>query len=268
MTALTSVTNDLLLKYDENFNELYDKILTLNKSITNKEEILVKERIEMKSKDLNIEYLYSIIIFIILLGVLLIAHATNKIDTSKLIASTLLLLLLLLLYCYILYKRSIEVTSFVKKALVNMGDLSSSLIKQTFKNPYTCPANCPAIETEEESEPTINKYSTNISISPTLNTDPQNNVWKYGNRGYIDPKTNQWKDGEGGGYIKPLKGKSLTYYECKWLGGDINGNSLPIQDSNKYSTIPCTYKSNYTELNKFICDDDPNKNGVENCSKF
>ena len=120
--SLNSVTNNLLLKYDENFNELYDKILSLNTSITNKEEILVKERLEMKIKDINIEYLYSAIIFVLLLCPLLIAHATNKINTSKLIVSIILLLLLLLIYCYIIYKRSIQVPSFVKKALVNMGD--------------------------------------------------------------------------------------------------------------------------------------------------
>jgi hypothetical protein len=253
--SLNSVTNELLLKYDEKFNELYNKILSLNTSITNKEEILVKERLEMKNKDINIEYLYSGIIFVLLLCPLLIAHATNKINTSKLIVSIILLLLLLLIYCYILYKRSIQTPSFVKKALVNMGDLSSSVLNQTFKNPYTCPADCPAIGTEEEeSDATSNNFSSNMSISPTLNTDPQNNVWKDGNTSYI----------------KPSNGKGLTYYECKWLGGDINGNSLPIQDKNQYSTIPCTYKQNYTQLNKFICTDDPNtnKNGIQNCSKF
>ena len=250
--SLNSVTNDLLLKYDENFNELYDKILSLNASITNKEEILVKERLEMKIKDINIEYLYSFIIFVLLLCPLLIAHATNKIDTTKLIVSIILLLLLLLLYCYMLYKRSIQTPSFIKKALVNMVDLSNSVVSQAFKNPYTCPADCPAIATDEESVPTSDNFGSNITIAPTLNTDPQNNVWKDG-------------DGQ---YIKPSNGKSLTYYECKWLGGDINGNSLPIQDKNQYSTIPCTYKQNYTQVNKLICDDDPNKNGIQNCTKF
>jgi hypothetical protein len=250
--SLNSVTNDLLLKYDENFNELYNRILSLNTSVTNKEEVLVKERLELKNKDLNIEYLYSTIIFVLLLCPLLIAHATNKIDTKKLIGSIVLLLLLLLLYCYILYNRSIQVPSFVKRALVTMEDLSSSVISQTFKNPYTCPANCPAIATEEESVPTTYNFGSNIPTAPTLNTDPQNNVWKDG-------------DGQ---YIKPSNGKALTYYQCKWLGGQINGNSLPIQDRNEYSTIPCTYKPNYTQLNKFICTDDPNKNGIQNCSKF
>ena len=240
---LDNITNILLLKYDDNFNELYDKILSLNKSITNKEEILVKERLEMKNKDLNIQYLYSCIIFVLLLCPLLLAHANKKINTSKLIGSIILLFLLLLLYCYILYQRSIQVPFFIKKALVDMTDLSTSLVKQTFKNPYTCPANCPAIATEEESAPTSNNFATDITIAPTLNTDPQNNVW-----GNSD--------------------KQLTYYECKWLGGPINGNSLPIEDKNTYSTIPCTYKPNYTQLNQYICNNDPNKNGIENCTKF
>ena len=250
--SLNSVTNDLLLKYDENFNDLYNKILSLNTSITNKEEILVKERLEMKNKDLNIEYLYSAIIFVLLLCPLLIAHATNKIDTGKLIVGILVLLLLLLLYCYMLYKRSIQVPSFVKKALVNMGNFSSSLINQTFKNPYTCPADCPTVSVEEESAPTSTNFGSNIIIAPTLNTDPQTNVWKDG-------------DGQ---YIRPSNGQSLTYYQCNWLGGNINGNSLPIQDKNIYSTIPCTYKQNYTQVGKFICNTDPNKDGIQNCSKF
>jgi hypothetical protein len=250
--SLKNVTNDLLLEYDENFNDLYNKILSLNTSITNKEEILVKERLEMKNKDLKIEYLYSMIIFVLLLCPLLIAHATNKIDTPKLIVSIILLLLLLFLYCYILYKRSIEVPSFVKTTLVNMEDLSSSLIKQTFKNPYSCPANCPPIAIEEESPPTSNNFGSNITAAPTLNIDPQNNVWKDGD--------NQ--------YIRPSNGKSLTYYECKWSGSDINGNSLPIQDKNKYSTIPCTYKENYIQVNKFICNTNPNSDGIQNCTKF
>lgn len=251
--SLNSVTNDLLLKYDENFNELYNKILSLNTSITNKEELLVKERLEMKNKDLNIEYLYSIIIFILLLGVLLLAHASNKIDTKKLITGIILLLIVLFLYFYILYKRSIQIPSFIKSALVNMDDFSSSLVKTAFKNPYSCPVNCPALVVPgEENIPSSSNLYSNINVSPTLNTDPQNNVWKDG-------------DGQ---YIRPSKEEGLTYYECKWLGGEINGNSLPIQDKNKYSTIPCTYKQNYTEVNKFICNSDPNKNGIQNCSKF
>jgi hypothetical protein len=206
----------------------------------------------MKNKDLNIEYLYSTIVFILLLGILLISHATGKIDKGKLIAGIILLLVLLLTYFYILYKRSLQIPSFIKTALVDMGDFSGSLLKKTFTNPYTCPANCPVIVTDEENPPSSSSIGSKINIAPTLNTDPQNNVWKDGD--------NQ--------LIQPLRGKGLTYYECKWLGGKIDGNSLPIQDKDKYSTIPCTYKSNYTQVNKLICNDDPNKNGIENCNKF
>jgi hypothetical protein len=39
ISILNNVTNDLILKYDKNFNELYNKKLSINSSIMNKEEL-------------------------------------------------------------------------------------------------------------------------------------------------------------------------------------------------------------------------------------
>jgi hypothetical protein len=244
-SSLNEVTNRLIINYDQNFNELYDKILVLNSSIMNKEEILIKERLEIRNKDLNIEYLNSFLVFIILFSLLLFAHALKKIDTAKLIIGTLLLLLLLFLICYYLYKRSLDLPDFMKKAVVEMDDFYESALHKIVKNPYKCPAQCPAIDSENIDPDDL---SINGNVSPTLITDPQDNVWQDGS--FIET------------FVSPLQNdKQLTYYKCEWLGGNINGNSLPIKDTKTYSTIPCNYKENYTQVNKLICKDDPNING-------
>ena len=36
-TTLNNITNNLILKYDDKFNKLYNKILHINSSIMNKE---------------------------------------------------------------------------------------------------------------------------------------------------------------------------------------------------------------------------------------
>jgi len=250
--SLQEVTNRLIINYDQKFNELYDKILVLNSSIMNKEEILAKERLEMNNKDLNIEYLNSILVFIILFSLLLFAHALKKIDTGKLIVGTILLLLLLFLICYYLYKRSLDLPNYMKKAFVKMDDFYDSLLYKLVENPYKCPANCPPKDSEEIDSEDLTIYG---NVSPTLITDPQDNVWQDGNsyETFISPVNNN---------------KKLTYYECKWLGGTINGNSLPIQDNKKYSTIPCNYKENYTQVQKLICTNNPNTSGdkSDNCT--
>jgi hypothetical protein len=251
-SSLDEVTNRLIINYDQNFNELYDKILVLNSSIMNKEEILAKERLEMGNKDLNIEYLNSILVFIILFSLLLFAHALKKIDTGKLIIGTILLLLLLFLVCYYLYKRSLDLPNYMKNAFVKMDDFYESALHKLVENPYKCPAECPT----KNSEPIDSEdLSINGNVSPTLITDPQDNVWQDGT--FYEP------------FISSvITDKQLTYYDCKWLGGTINGNSLPIQDKKKYSTIPCNYKENYTQVKKLICKDDPNIKGdnSDNCT--
>jgi len=249
--SLQEVTNRLIINYDQKFNELYDKILVLNSSIMNKEEILAKERLEMRNKDLNIEYLNSILVFIILFSLLLFAHALKKIDTGKLIVGTILLLLLLFLICYYLYKRSLDLPNYMKKAFVKMDDFYDSLLYKLVEKPYKCPTGCPTLDSEEIDSKDL---SIKGNVSPTLITDPQNNVWKDGNTYET--------------FISPSNNKKLTYYKCAWLGGSINGNSLPIQDNKTYSTIPCNYKENYTQVQKLICTNDPNTSGIgtDNCT--
>ena len=198
----------------------------------------------------SLERLDKILVFIILFSLLLFAHALKKIDNGQLIIGTILLIILLFLICYYLYKRSLDLPNFMKKAFVKMDDFYDSALYKLVENPYKCPTGCPTLDSE-----TIDSEDLSIkgNVSPTLITDPQDNVWQNGNT-YEN-------------FISPVKeNKQLTYYECKWLGGTINGNSLPIKDKNTYSTIPCDYKENYTMINKYICKDDPNKNGISSCT--
>ena len=39
---VNDITNQLILKYDDKFNQLYDENLNINSSIMNKEELIVK----------------------------------------------------------------------------------------------------------------------------------------------------------------------------------------------------------------------------------
>ena len=48
---VNSITNQLLAKYDDNFDNLYQSIIRINSSIMNKEEIINKENDEIINKD-------------------------------------------------------------------------------------------------------------------------------------------------------------------------------------------------------------------------
>ena len=51
---LNDITNELLLKYDDKFNDLYNKKIYLNSSIMNKEELINKINDEIYNKQVNI----------------------------------------------------------------------------------------------------------------------------------------------------------------------------------------------------------------------
>ena len=103
-----------------------------------------------------------------------------------------------------------------------------------------CPSKCKVVNIPEPSPNAINGYQ-----QPTLNIDNQYNAWGY-------------NEEEEGYYLK--NDRALTYYECQWLGGNNNGD-LPNMEPNKYSSIPCQYRANYEEKNRYICSKDPNNLG-------
>jgi hypothetical protein len=154
---------------------------------------------------------------------------------------------------------------------------------------YQCPSTCPPVE-DPENPAVIQGYS-----SPTLRTNPQLNVWQYGDiptdvwtndklkssnfyTNYTIPNYNATLEEEMANSPKSSFGTSYpntTYYKCKWLGGDNSSNlensnkyGLPNLENNTYSSIPCTYRPNYSEDGRYICSKDPNKISSSEFSKY
>jgi hypothetical protein len=269
---VNDITNELILKYDSKFNENYNKILDINSSIMNKEELIVKENDEITRKEKNIISLQILVIFIIVFGVLLVMYANKKINIKQLFAYAFGLFIFYILSTwyatnYLFYDRS--VADRIKEMRIAMADY---VMDENVD--LTCPSNCPSTATNPPDATTITGYA-----SPTLRTDPQLNVWELGDmptdlytsktnpgsKFYTNPTgipnyadtpleelTNEPKP-----FFKALNPVS-TYYKCNWLGGNSNNGGLPNPESNKYSSIPCSYRPNFEEVGKYVCTKNPN----------
>lgn len=270
---LKSITNELILKYDKKFDELYDKIVHLNSSIMNKEEIIIKENDEIKIKEKNIGVLQISIIFVLLFSVILMFNAFKKIGFIQLIICTIILFIiyLIIISYFILYK--IDTHKFLKSLDKIGSDMNKYVDNALLKDlNLKCPSTC------NTNPSPVNPGSINGYESPTLRTDPQLNVWEYGdiptdlyttnklpastfytNASGIPNYTSTIEEeqyNEPKPFFKSNYPRS-TYYECKWLGGD-NNEGLPNKEKNKYSSIPCNYRPNYTLLNRYVCTRNPN----------
>lgn len=283
---INNITNELLLKYDEKFNSLYKKILNINSSIMNKEELIIKEDDEIKRKEGTIIILIFLTIFVFLFGCVLISFGLKIIEFNKLIKySILLFVIYIIVVCYYFYY-----TYTFQSAIDKIRTLDVSMknyVKKEFEEDLdlVCPATCPPIKKPNA----IVGYRT-----PTLNVDPQLNIWKYGDvptdlytsasnpakDSYIDyrniPNYNATILEEATNEPKPFFGSSYpqsTFYKCKWLGGESNGPDsknpgLPNPEHEKYSSIPCDYRPNFKENGKFLCTKDPNKIHKDQFSEY
>jgi hypothetical protein len=269
--TVDNITDKLLLKYDEKFNDLYNNIVHVNSSIMNKEELVIKTNNEISVKDNWIMILIIGAFFVILGGVLLILKGLGKIDNNKLIIGIIILILIYYgIVYYIIYGTSkIE---DLRRQFDNKVKMKKYIAKDLVKQ-YVCPARCPKVNADLQYSPIAGYHQ------PTLRTDPQLDVWKYGNMpidlyttkktpgkmfyssptgipiyrdSYEEDKGDRPKQSFGTTY------PSSTYYKCKWLGGNKNGG-LPNNEENTFSSIPCSYRPNYAEQGKFICTKNPNK---------
>ena len=269
---VNDITNELILEYDNKFNKSYNKILDINSSIMNKEELIVKENDEITRKEKNIMSLQILFVFIVLLGVLLIMHAIKKINIQQLFAFSfgLFILYLIITYnvtSYLFYQYS--VADRIRDLKIRMDDY---IVEEVFD--LTCPAKCPEIEKSEPISKNIKGYH-----SPTLRTDPQLNVWELGDMptdlytSSTNPGSNFYKNPKNiPNYnetdLDKLKNRPKpffkttypvsTYYKCKWLGGNSNDIGLPNIENNKYSSIPCNYRPNFEEVSRYVCTKNPN----------
>jgi Ca2+/Na+ antiporter len=266
---MNSITNELILKYDEKFNQLYNKKVNIDSSIMNKEELILKENDEIQNKEVNVSILQYTILFIILFGILLICNAMNKLTIIQLIIFTIILFFVYLFVIYFVVYRKISKDQ-VDKVIKNIKVDMQAFVQKV--DPYKCPTKCSINSANPPPSQLIQGYE-----QPTLNIDPQANVWQYGdmqvdlytsnkNPGsnfFINPRNipnynsteeeqleNQPKSKFGTTY------PSSTYYKCEWLGGNSDG--LPNIEPVTYSSIPCSYRQNFEETGRYICNKNPN----------
>jgi hypothetical protein len=277
------ITNKLIMKYDEKFDEFYSKIVDIKSSISNKEELIIKINNEITYKDNSITVLQYTMVLVILIGVLFILYGMKNLTIGYfIIISTLLFVIYLFFIYYNIYSVSkfAKADQYIKNLNVEMKTFLYDAINEM--NGYKCPVDCEDVHDEAPATDYIQGYN-----QPTLNIDPQTNVWKYGDipmdgwtnidRPGSDFYTNQ--DGIKNYSVTDDENENnspkaafsttypkSTYYKCEWLGGNSNTKSggLPNKESIQYSTIPCSYRPNYQEAGRYICLSDPNKNGIGN----
>ena len=267
---VNDITNELILEYDKKFNRNYNKIMDINSSVMNKEELIVKENDEITRKERNIIALQFMVIFIILFGVLLILYANKKISIYKLFGYTFGLFVI-----YIIITYTVINYSFYDKSVANkLKQLNIAMKDYIMEEVLTCPSTCPSYSSNPPKTNMISGYA-----SPTLRTDPQLNVWELGDmptdlytsstnpgkKFYTHPQRipnyNNTPLEKLTNNPKPFFGASnpvSTYYKCNWLGGNSNNGGLPNPESKKYSSIPCGYRPNYEELGRYVCTKNPN----------
>ena len=175
-----------------------------------------------------------------------------------------------------------EVKQVIDSIGVEMEDYARSVVAEAV-SPYRCPMKCNSKKNKEIDNK--NKILSQSSATSVLNIDPQTNVWKYGDieddlyTSYkLPPKAffrtsnniplyNVTEQEEKENEPKSKFGTTYpvsTYYKCKWNGNINNTGGLSSEDGDKYSSIPCSFKSNYSEIAKYICLENPNKVGLEN----
>jgi hypothetical protein len=279
-SSINYITNELLQAYDQKFNNSYKKIVNINSSIMNKEELIYKENDEIQYKDNVIRILQYTIVLIIVFGGLLMMYGSKKINLFKLILFSIILFIIYLLFIYFKMYSDFSLSNidkYFKNLKVDMVAFYDTNIES--KSGYKCPVNCPPNPSFYIGE------TKNIKIlnQPTLNIDPQTNVWQYGDIPtdlyttpsrpgddfYINPRgiPNYGPNAEN--EPQPFFGTTYpatTYYECEWLGGNIKGQGLPNNEKNQYTTIPCSFRPNFQEVGRYICNSDPNTSGIDgNC---
>ena len=268
---LNNITNELILNYDEKFNKLYNEKNIIDSGIMNKEELINKYNSEIEIKDKYITYLKYILLLFFIISILVALNVINVINTTILLYGSIffitIFVLIILYYKYYVFSKNMNfnATAFA----IDMPQYSLSLFGINTM-PYKCPVKCDKdkkkynVDDEDSANNSSLKEYNNIinsSIisgtgnSPTIKINNQRDIWKYGNDNTnrtlkIDDDNNNQNN------ISTTYPYSV-YYKCDSLNG--NNSGLPNKEVNKYSTVPCNYRENYNESEKYICTTDPNK---------
>lgn len=267
--TLNNITNKLILKYDDKFNSLYNKILQINSSVMNKEELIVKENDEIVRKTQTIAKLQIAILFTLGFSVLVFYYANKKVTFFSFIIYS---ILIFVAYYAVIQFAVYGAAQKLKNVSIAMKDYAANQYEEDDSG-LQCPTSCPAVSSNPPPVGTITGYNT-----PTLRTDSQLNVWEHGDiptdlytskknpgkRFFRTPKNiRNYRDRIDEEILnrpKPFFGTTFptsTYYECKWLGGDKHGE-LPVKEYKKYSSIPCDYRPNFEQKGKYLCLKNPN----------
>ena len=278
MSELLDTTNKLLLSYDKAFNENYRKIVKIDGSIQNKEQLIIQYNEVIMGKEKNIIILQYLIFLFLIFCILTVLYNRKIINFTIFIGLSLFMILIfaLIIYFAVLnHYSSYNVSKKIQNLQVAMQNYAQKVLEDTVPS-YTCPAKC------DNKKAPIEK-DINIDVEEpgdTLNISPQLNVWKLGSIPYNTRGINPSDEEEdinpmlydNGDQPSPSFGTTYpqsTYYQCDWLGGGEKGpEGLPLGGPTKdkpFSTIPCSFKPNMKEKAKYICNDDPNK-GFTNIS--
>lgn len=284
-TSLNSVTNQLLLKYDSQFNKLYDTSNQLNQGITNKEEIIIQNLQYEESKDKIIDSLNAFIPFSMIIGIIWIIYGIGKLPVKSAFGMSVVILLIYIFYINIYVYHNAGKNALIQSS--NTGSTMKSWFDSIFVgkgDDYTCPGDCIneiSGEISGSTDPT-DPDNSQVVAYPTVILDKQSseNVWLHGDRSlnlynakFIKPSYLQKGDyysQEELNTIQPqpwfrkISPNGATYYKCQYDGafprGSVKarnaygGNGIPMLGKEEvFSTIPCDQMSGYKEKGKFIC---------------
>lgn len=241
--TLHNVTNQLLLKYDNNFQKYYQASDVLDEGIMNKEELILKNLQEDERKNKMIQILYATIAFTLLAFFLFSAHALQKIQTKQLWIGLLILFLLYLFYIYykIIYESKINLALLSYQTGQSMKAFGESVLTGSVPN-YQCPTGCELSGNDDEISGSSNNFPDDLNYPsiPILDRQSSKNVWLNGNQPWF----------------RKINPQGATYYQCEYDGplGAGYERGIPMIGKEKvFSTIPCTEMKNYKQMGRYIC---------------
>ncbi len=271
---MTSIipTNELSLKFDSMFNNLYDTQVLLDKKIVTNEALIRQNMSDYQNQEIQNNSLRIISLSVFLICIVVLLYRLKVFDSlmilTIIIVAIIVLTMLLIYYLYYMY----DYNSYLNRA---SQDTNNSFANSTA--PIGNELNCDYLQ-EEESNLNIGsaKAPDTRSIGASLqskynrslqNTNTNFNVWEEGDhisRANINNNNTKNVDLDmadyryinsiGGstditGKFNSLKG-GMTYYDCEYNGSNLNG--IPMQNRYIKSTIPCKYYMDYKETGKYV----------------
>ena len=271
-TSLDNITNELIKQYDIKFNNNYKNIVQVNSSIQNKEELIYKIQELIIYKERNIIILQYFTFFVITSCILFLIYALGKMKFKQFTGMVVLIFVILTMACYIhiIYYFNLQsIDSRIRGLKVNMKDYAKKVLENRIPD-YTCPSTCSTKPSEEFDITEETDYVNYNKSGEILNIDPSLDVWKYGDIP-INQDINSIEELDDEDSPQPFFGTTYPksiYYQCKWLGGNGGMPNEMKKGKHTYSTIPCNYKPNTTQLGRYICGGDPNTDGIDVCEEI